>query len=344
MLNLSKEKRYALIDNYSYFIDHKKEAEEYFQMEWKSISESASILWTSVDDVKHWTEEEIKNLSEKYFYYIDHKDEAEIHFKTIWNSIEYKISKLGLAYAKHNWKKEEIKDLKDNYSYYVNHIDEAKVHFRRRWSMINKKALNLGLIYSDWTEEQLNKLKENYFYYLDNKEEAEIYFRKVWESIRVKASELKITSMKINKKCAQFLGVHVAERVLSHVFKDVERMPIHNPGFDFICNKGYKIDSKASCLNKNDVYTFVIKKNKTADYFLCIGFDNRENLNPQHIWLIKGDEMLWDNKMLNEHASLVIPNTIKGLSKFSKYELTDKLKETIECCTKLKLDTKDETI
>lgn len=34
-----------------------------------------------------------------------------------------------------------------------------------------------------------------------------------------------------NKQCPAFLGVHVAERVLSKVFKDVKRMPPNNRGY-----------------------------------------------------------------------------------------------------------------
>jgi len=135
--------------------------------------------------------------------------------------------------------------------------------------------------------------------------------------------------MEKNKNCPMFLGCHIAERVLSHVFKDVERMPANNPGFDFICNKGMKIDVKSSCLHKNR-YLFTLNCNKIADYILLIGFDNRENLNPQHIWLIK-------NELINEVKSLAITNTEPCLLELSKYELTDKLKETIECCTKLKI-------
>lgn len=45
-------------------------------------------------------------------------------------------------------------------------------------------------------------------------------------------------SMSENKSCSIFLGVHVAEKVLSRVFKDVKQMPTHNPGYDFVCNRG----------------------------------------------------------------------------------------------------------
>jgi len=50
-----------------------------------------------------------------------------------------------------------------------------------------------------------------------------------------------------NRDCSKFLGVHVAEQVLSQVFNNVEVMPHNNKGFDFICNRGKKIDVKSSC-------------------------------------------------------------------------------------------------
>lgn len=140
----------------------------------------------------------------------------------------------------------------------------------------------------------------------------------------------------LNKNCPTFLGCHVAERVLSHVFKDVDRMPSNNRGYDFICNKGMKIDVKSACLHK-DKYHFIINHNKIADYFLFIAFDNRTNLNPQHIWLIKSDEKLsYSEKFLNELNGINITNKLYCIDKFLIYELIDKLKETIECCNELK--------
>lgn len=91
-----------------------------------------------------------------------------------------------------------------------------------------------------------------------------------------------------NRKCPVFLGVHVAERVLSHVFIDVERMPILNPGYDFVCNKGKRIDVKSSCICKDGRWHFNIYHNPIADYFLCLAFDNREHLTPLHAWLLPG--------------------------------------------------------
>jgi len=188
-----------------------------------------------------------------------------------------------------------------------------------------------------WTNEQLKELKDNYDYYILHKEKAEDKFQRSWNTITSKASTSKITSFEKNKKCSMFLGCHVAERVLSHIFKDVQRMPNRNRGFDFICNRGFKIDVKASCLHKNNTYTFVTKYNKIADYFLLITFDGIETLNPQHIWLIKSNEIMnVYNRKLNEFNYLTITNTKYGLSKYSKYELTDKLQETIKCCDSLK--------
>ena len=85
-----------------------------------------------------------------------------------------------------------------------------------------------------------------------------------------------------------FLGVHIAERVLSMAFKDVKRMPIRNPGYDFICNHDKLIEIKSSCRHKNGQWSFNVKRNVTADYFLFLAFDNRKDLNPLHAWLIPG--------------------------------------------------------
>ncbi len=206
-----------------------------------------------------------------------------------------------------------------------------------------------------WTNEEIIELRKKYLYYLKHHKEAESYFRRDWDLIRFKAYHLGITSIKVNKDCSMFLGCHIAERVLIYVFKDVQKMLSNNKGFDFICNKGKKIDVKSCCLDlKRNNYNFAIGRNKITDYFLLIGFDDRTNLNPQHIWLIKSDELfnyygrynkkLESNKVikrLNGFESLRIVNTIDSLysydlTDFSKYELTDKLKETIECCNKLK--------
>ncbi|MCK5027433.1 MAG: hypothetical protein KAS07_03365 [Candidatus Pacebacteria bacterium] len=121
--------------------------------------------------------------------------------------------------------------------------------------------------------------------------------------------------------------MHVAERVLSKVFKDVQEMPYGYKGYDFICNKGKKIDVKSSCIyidkrgNRSGTWSFCIKKNKIADYFLCIAFDNREDLNPLHIWLIPGH-------IVNHLKSAAIAESV--ISKWGEHRLD--IDKVTACC------------
>lgn len=90
----------------------------------------------------------------------------------------------------------------------------------------------------------------------------------------------------INKKCSTYLGCDIAETVASKIFKDAKAMPYGNHGFDIVCNEDKKIDVKSSIFRISGSWVFNIRCNTLADYFLCIGFDNRNDLNPIHIWLI----------------------------------------------------------
>lgn len=134
-----------------------------------------------------------------------------------------------------------------------------------------------------------------------------------------------VKSIAENKGCPSYLGVYVAERVLSNVFKNVERMPNNNLGYDFICNNGFLIDVKASTTRERGDWLFTINQNKIADYFLCIAFDNRTNLTPLHLWLIPGG-------VLNHLKSAGI--AISTFPKWARYEHpVDRL---IKCCDALK--------
>ena len=138
--------------------------------------------------------------------------------------------------------------------------------------------------------------------------------------------------MNKNKSCASYLGVVVAEQVLSKVFKDVQRMPPQNPGFDFKCSKGMKVDVKSSTLqfykrlpNYKGYWHFFINKNKNPDYFLCIAFDNRISLTPQHLWLIP-------SKKVRHLKTLGISKL--QTHKWSQYE--QPIDKVISCCDELK--------
>jgi hypothetical protein len=139
--------------------------------------------------------------------------------------------------------------------------------------------------------------------------------------------------MSKNRNCPAFLGIYVAERVLAHLFKSAIKMPYGNPGYDFVCGGGHKIDVKSACRHvhedekKADNWTFQINKNKTAQHFLMLAFDNRDDLNPEHIWLIPANDV-------NDRVSISISET--RLSNWSKYERD--VEKVSTCCDVLKGD------
>jgi hypothetical protein len=135
----------------------------------------------------------------------------------------------------------------------------------------------------------------------------------------------KNSKIAINKLSTLYLGVYVAERVLSKVFKDVKIMPSGNRGYDFICNHGKKIDVKSSATGHKGRWMFTINKNQIADYFLCLAFESRDDLyNPVHLWMIPGH-------IINHKPSVSIGKTT--IDKWSKYELP--LNNLVVCCNNL---------
>ena len=138
--------------------------------------------------------------------------------------------------------------------------------------------------------------------------------------------------MNKNRTCPKYLGEVVAEGLLSAIFEHVEKAPMNNPGWDFICGKKKRIDCKSSCLRQDSrtiLWGFEINKNDKCDYFLCIAFDDRENLNPLHVWLIPGD-------VINHLVCLSITDSSKSLYKWKKYEKS--LDKVLTCCAILKGD------
>lgn len=129
-----------------------------------------------------------------------------------------------------------------------------------------------------------------------------------------------------NKNCSQYLGC-IAEELLAKTFRDAKRMPFSNPGFDIICNKDMKIDIKSSAIGYKGFWAFSINKNTIADYFLCIAFESREDLNPVHLWLIPGSDV-------NHLNCIEICKTT--LTKWSKYE--QPLDRVLACCDIMKGD------
>lgn len=116
--------------------------------------------------------------------------------------------------------------------------------------------------------------------------------------------------MSDNKECPLYLGVHVAESMLADMFDEVERMPNGHPGYDFICSKNKKVDVKAATSRTlKGKWVFATRGNIEADYFLCVAYDDRETLNPLHMWLIPSSEV----------TTKSITITHVSLKKYEKY-------------------------
>lgn len=176
-------------------------------------------------------------------------------------------------------------------------------------------------------------------YLLNNKEKIDSYRKQYQKINKEKLNHYqndrnhklnKHQSLSKNRKCSSYLGVHIAEQVLSKIFKNVEIMPYGNSGYDFICNNGFKIDVKSACRTKrNNNWYFNINKNKIADYFLLLSFDNREDLNPLYIWLIP-------NNIINNKISKSISEST--MNKWDEYKLN--INKVVKCCNKLRGDLK----
>ncbi len=143
--------------------------------------------------------------------------------------------------------------------------------------------------------------------------------------------------MSENDDCPQYLGIHMAERniakkILSAIYKDVEDMPYRHQGFDFICDKKFKIDIKSARLIDGQ-WQFQIRYNNIADYFMLIGFNNEKNgeseLKCINIWWFKNDNIIRGKKFWRREG-FYITNKPYYLSKINIYTIKNKLRFKIE--------------
>jgi hypothetical protein len=134
-----------------------------------------------------------------------------------------------------------------------------------------------------------------------------------------------------NKACSKYLGVVIAETILSHEFPGFIRMPNDNPGYDYDCPKGFRVDVKSACISVSPYGTakwhYAIRKNKIPHFFLFVAFDNRTDLNLLYIWLIPGS-------LINTKTGIAILDTPEGLAKWSKYSRP--LTNALNCCSQLR--------
>ena len=158
------------------------------------------------------------------------------------------------------------------------------------------------------------------------KKDSRNYYENHKDEIREKAGNL---SMYENKDCTSYLGIVIAERLVRCLFNDVKVMPNGNPKFDFICNRGKKIDVKSACItlgnNKYPQWGFRIDYNTATDFFILVAFDDRTYLNPLHMWMIPGH-------ILNYKSGIKI--FLSTIQKWDKWKMD--INDAQLCCNEMK--------
>lgn len=138
-----------------------------------------------------------------------------------------------------------------------------------------------------------------------------------------------VKPMSENKECASYLGVYVTERAILPLLPNAKRMPMHHPKYDYLCSKGYKVDIKSGVAHQeargNLRWKFKIAKNKVADYFLCVAYNNREDLKIAKIWLFPGH-------FVNNQTMISI--TTETIDKWKQYEIDSY--DVSQCVDKIK--------
>lgn len=165
-------------------------------------------------------------------------------------------------------------------------------------------------------------------------------------------------AMSNNPDCPSYLGINFGERPIEKFlliyFEHVRMTDYHDGGIDFVCvdpmqglidkypklklerNKEYHIQLKTKCLRLRRKgrfgWDFVISYNNKSDYFILLGLDSKDNLNPLHIWMFHKDDIVRE-EIFWRRNSITITNTEEKLKEFDMHELIDELdilKEIIE--------------
>lgn len=207
-----------------------------------------------------------------------------------------------------------------------------------KWGLLKKKARYLG--YDILTRTGTNKLLaewvkvkgfNNYEEYLDIMAIGRGFtcydeYTKVWEYYPGMPNPISE-----NRKDPRFIGLYIAENSILKLFEGSQKMKCGNHGYDIVCNKGYKIEVKAATLTRQNTLSFHIARNKIADYFILIGFNNIIELRPLYLWIIKNDEIIRGCR-LRDIDVLGISNEPEFVKPFKKYDTMDKLEKLKEIC------------
>ena len=137
---------------------------------------------------------------------------------------------------------------------------------------------------------------------------------------------------------------YISQNYVMRTFEGPEEMPTNNPGFDWKCKNGDKIEHKGSCLQNTrgryPYWIFNIDWNNIADYFILSAWDSPESLIPLHIWIFHKNDMVRKGNSYTvrekfwRRGSITITNTPDCLKQFEKWEFTNRLYKLKELCNK----------
>lgn len=139
-----------------------------------------------------------------------------------------------------------------------------------------------------------------------------------------------------NEDCSSHFG-EFTENLMIQTFEDPIRMPYGNPGFDWKCKNGEKIDNKGACLiytkGRSPRWILPIEHNNIADWFILSMWDNRDSLNPLHVLAFHKNDIVRGRKFC-EFENFSITNTLEKLKELEKHEVTDRLDKLKELCNR----------
>jgi len=117
-----------------------------------------------------------------------------------------------------------------------------------------------------------------------------------------------------------YLGVIIGEEIACKYFKNPVRAPYGTPGYDLICQNGFKIDVKLATANKDGAWSFSIKNRsgEKPDYYLLLAMDDTDDLSPCHIWIVPANAIIGKGKICDRQSFMVSPTTLHKLSKYEK--------------------------
>jgi hypothetical protein len=298
-----------------------------------SVDKKGEIVKIISDYQKPNHEDEIREYEKRTIAKKIELDKKQIELNKEFELLKEKVDEYEKNYEIHN-RKRRIYQISDIETKELGNIRKRVLKKKVKLDIIHESVLdiktNRELLdiwakkrgcynYSDYLD--MIAFKRGYFSYEE--------YMKVWDYFPGMTNPYKE-----NRTDNRFLGVYIGENAIHKIHEGSERKKLNNKGYDIICQKGYKIDVKTTTLSRYNTYVFDISENKTADYFVMIGFNNIIDLKPLHIWIIRGNEKLDTGRIVNDLNKLIIVNEPLYISKYEKYEKDDKLELLKTLCNK----------